>query len=237
LDLFAILNILSTLSRKEDIRTLQAHYQIEDNVIQQWLMKIEALLLLKTTKSHRRLSNDDRMNALLPGEMRSHAEQKEFVQITEKARRIYRSNRKELENWIQYHLTHSNSRNHPLPFRDPNQLKAFIATSVKLLPANRIEIEVRCSEMNKKQWTSGLPANINIKHISSGNAFSTSLRIKHPDEDDILKRQSKRQSVVQKFNQYSTPVFHYLAYTVALTLFPVDLLRSWSEGDSSTSGI
>lgn len=237
LDLFAILNILSTLSRKEDIRTLQAHYQIEDNVIQQWLMKIEALLLLKTTKSHRRLSNDDRMNALLPGEMRSHAEQKEFVQITEKARRIYRANRKELENWIQYHLTHSNSRNHPLPFRDPNQLKAFIATSVKLLPANRIEIEVRCSEMNKKQWTSGLPANINIKHISSGNAFSTSLRIKHPDEDDILKRQSKRQSVVQKFNQYSTPVFHYLAYTVALTLFPVDLLRSWSEGDSSTSGI
>lgn len=237
LDLFAMLEILTALANKNDISTLRTHYQIDDNIIRLWLEKIEALLLLETTKAHRRLSNAERMNALLPGEMRSHAEKDEFSELVAKARKIYRSNRQELESWIQYQLTHCNSRNHQLPFRDPNKMKAYIATAVKLIPANRIELKVRCSSMNKKQWTSGLPANVNVQHNISGNASSALLRIKHPDEDDILKRQSKRQSVVQKFNQYSTPVFHYLAYTVALTLFPVDLLRSWSEGDSSTSGI
>ena len=113
------------------------------------------MLLLKTTKDHHRLTYEERMNALLPGEMRSHAEQKELVEITEKARKLYRTNRKELENWIQYQLTHCNSRNHRLPFRDPNQMKTFIATTVKLIPANRIEIVVRCSALNKQQWLSG----------------------------------------------------------------------------------
>ena len=237
LDLFAIVKILTAISGKEDISQIKNYYQIQDHVIDQWLIKIEALLLLKTTKDHHRLTYEERMNALLPGEMRSHAEQKELVEITEKARKLYRTNRKELENWIQYQLTHCNSRNHRLPFRDPNQMKTFIATTVKLIPANRIEIVVRCSALNKQQWLSGLPANINVQHNVIGNTSSALLRIKHPKEAKILERQSKRTSVAKKFSQYSTPVFHYLAYTIALTLFPVSLLRSWREDDTTLSGM
>lgn len=173
LDLFAMLEILTALANQEDILPLQTHYQITDDVIKPWGHKIDALKQLKTKRTQHRLFHSSRINDLLPGELRSHAEKEEFSDMVKKARKIYRTNQKELVGWIQYQLMHSNTRNHSLPFRDPEQLKVFIATSLKLVPAGRIRIQIRCSPINEKQWTSGLPAQIDIdKFIDNPNASS-----------------------------------------------------------------
>lgn len=229
LDFFAMVRILTAYSQQADMSFLKNYYGIDESKFEHWLTKINALLQLKTTKAHLRLTYEARMNSLLPGKMRSHKEQDELVQIIEKARKLYRTHPMDLESWTQYQLMHCNQQNHALPFQHEHKLKAFITTSVKLIPAYRIGIVVYCAKSDRTRWSSGLPANIRIKYINSANASRALVRIIHPDEAGILERQSKKASVEQTFNQYSTPVFHYVAYIMALILFPLERIRSWSE--------
>jgi len=208
---------------------LQTYYRLADSEIEQWLKKINALTLLKTKQGRSRVFHPERINPVIPGELHSHAEEIEFTNLVVKARDIYKSNRDGLIEWTKYQLMHANSQNHPLSFRSLEELILYVSIVKELLPVNRITIELHSPDVDKKRWISALPKKINIIETNSNKGSRVRLWIKHPEEDKIIKEQMKRNKVVKKFNRYSTPILHNLAFIISISLFSVEELLSWSS--------
>lgn len=228
LDIFAIQQILIAITRNEEFLDLLTYYRLTDSEIEQWLKKIDALKLLKTKQGRSRVFHPERINPVIPGELHSHAEEIDFEELVVKARYIYKSNRNGLIEWIKYQLMHANSQNHPLSFRSLEELTSYVSIVKELLPVNRITIELHCPDVDKKRWIAALPKKINIIEINSCKGSRARLWIKHPEEDKIIQEQMKRNKVVKKFNRYSTPILHNLAFIISIRLFSVEELLSWS---------
>lgn len=185
------------------------------------------------------LLSKERRRALLPGNQRSHGEQRELPVLVKKARHLFRNQRADLTWWLRYLLNHTTTSRHGVSFRDPAELTAFISTTVKLLPTTRLAISLHCKAAEKTSWTKSLAKGFSIEHHiiapNSHRLARATLRIRHPDEQAILAKH--RTGANPTYHQYSTPVLCLLAYIISIQLFTLEEINGWNSMTDSIYGV
>ncbi len=230
LDFFAVLDLLTMLARRENVRPMLDRYDVTPAELTEWLQKLSLLGSFMTQRHRKRLSSPSRQ-AILPGDLRSYAEKSELVRVVDKARDIYRSRKEELITWIGYLLVRSNSHNTELPFTDPDQLLRFLSVTLELVPASRIAITVMCGtdQSGRDSWRRSIKSKaIRVEYLERSGSHRALLRVIHPDEEGILQRRLARQQLEMKpifYRRYSTPLLRTLGFVLALRLLSVAELQ------------
>lgn len=230
LDFFALLDLLTMMVRRENMRQMLDRYEVTPAELTQWMQKLFVLRTFMTQRYRSRLLSPSR-KAMLPGDLRSYAEKFELVRVVEQARDIYRSRKEELITWIGYLLVRSNSHNTELPFTEPDLLLRFLSVTLELVPASRIAITVMCGteQSGRDTWRRAIKSKaIRVEYLDRSGSHRALLRVIHPDEEGILQRILARQQPGKQpilYRRYSTPLLRTLGFVLALRLLSVEELQ------------
>ena len=234
LDFNATLTLLRMIAKREDLSAMYARYDITKALVDELLHKARLLRSLRTQRKHTRLIRTKYpWLALAPGALRSHAENAELNHVVDKARKVFRTQKTALIGWVKYVLRHSNTHNAALPFTRPADLTAFLSVTLQLMPASHVDIVLTCKADAErvKRWKQAIgERNVQLSMDKTKASNSRALlRIRHPDEQGIRQRATKRHPDSQQFEKYSTPLLRSVAFVLAIKLMTVEEIRQLAK--------
>lgn len=234
LDFCATLMLLRLIAKREDISAMFARYDITKPLVDELIYKARLLRSLRTQRQHTRLIRAKYpWQALAPGALRSHIENAALNQVVEKARKVFKTQKAELIEWVTYVLRHSNTHNAGLPFSKPEDLAKFLQVTLQLMPASKVGIRIICraNAATKSAWQLALGerhVQMTMQHSTARNNRAV-LRIVHPDEQGISQRAAERRPDSKQFATYSTPLLRSVAFVLAVKLLTIDEIRQLAE--------
>lgn len=234
LDFNATLTLLRMMAGREDLSAMYARYDITKALVDELLHKARLLRSLRTQRKHTRLIRTKYpWLALAPGALRSHAENAELNHVVDKARKVFRTQKTALIGWVKYVLRHSNTHNAGLPFTKPADLTAFLSVTLQLMPASHVDIVLTCQADAERitRWKQAVGernVQLSMEKTKASNSRAL-LRIRHPDEQGIRQRATKRHPDSQQFEKYSTPLLRSVAFVLAIKLMTVEEIRQLAK--------
>lgn len=218
---------LKETEKKATLAELVMRFNVNEEILQKWILNAQRLAQLTTSKSKPRLfsrygSVQSSGLQLAPPKPQSEIELNDAVRAIESLRQLYKKEKSNEIKWcIDFALQTTNKSKSGINFSSPVDLKKFLSLMLQVFPIQRWQLTLYClrnvpSDKLMTRWQASaqkIPISVDRAVVKNRNKYpygKMHLRLRHPHEKDIKEKRN--------VNAYSTNTMTFVFHIIKIML-------------------